>query len=287
MTYVIAGVSGHTGSVAADTLLSQGERVRVLVRDPSKGEPYRARGAEVAVADLLDTSALTAALRGAKGAFLLLPPVPTADDVVGHSLRVTESIATAVEAAGVPHVVFLSSIGAHLPSGTGPIRTVANAERRFASVRGTRFTFLRPAYFMENLGGSLGGIADSVFPTFLAEGRSFPMIATRDIGRIAARQLVEGPSADPVLELAGPVELSVGDIVRVVGEVVGKPIAPAVAPVAAMTDALVSFGVGRDLAGLYAEMTDTMNRGELVREGNHRFERGSTGLADVVRGMIG
>ena len=74
MTYVVAGVSGNTGRVAAQVLLDAGERVRVVVRDAAKGEAWRAKGAEVAVADLGDASALAAALSGAKGAYLLLPP---------------------------------------------------------------------------------------------------------------------------------------------------------------------------------------------------------------------
>src|SRR5579872_3482166 len=74
--YVIAGVSGNTGSVAANTLLSEGYAVRVLVRDPAKGDPWKAKGAEVAVADLYgDEGALARAFSGAKGVYVLLPPL--------------------------------------------------------------------------------------------------------------------------------------------------------------------------------------------------------------------
>src|SRR5262245_15999011 len=72
--YVIAGVTGNTGSVAALTLLAAKQPVRVIVRDAAKGEPWKARGAEVAVASLDDRAALTRALTGATGAYLLLPP---------------------------------------------------------------------------------------------------------------------------------------------------------------------------------------------------------------------
>ena len=56
MDYVIAGVSGNTGSVAAAALLDAGAKVRVVVRDAAKGAPWKARGAEVAVADLISHS---------------------------------------------------------------------------------------------------------------------------------------------------------------------------------------------------------------------------------------
>src|SRR5437016_5265158 len=71
--YVVAGVSGNTGKVVAETLLSQKKPVRVIVRDAAKGAAWKARGAEVAVAELDDVPALTKALAGAEGAYLLLP----------------------------------------------------------------------------------------------------------------------------------------------------------------------------------------------------------------------
>ena len=74
--FVIAGVTGNTGAVVADTLLPAKAPVRVIVRDAAKGAAWQAKGAEVAIADLADVPALTAALRGAQGAYLLVPPRP-------------------------------------------------------------------------------------------------------------------------------------------------------------------------------------------------------------------
>ena len=59
--YVIAGVSGRTGAVVADTLLSQGKQVRVIVRNAEKGAAWQKKGAEVAVAELGDVAAMTKA----------------------------------------------------------------------------------------------------------------------------------------------------------------------------------------------------------------------------------
>src|SRR6266576_2040536 len=74
MSFVVAGVSGNTGKVVAESLLAQKRGVKVVVRDSAKGEPWKAKGAEVAVADLGDADALARALRGAEGAYLLIPP---------------------------------------------------------------------------------------------------------------------------------------------------------------------------------------------------------------------
>lgn len=170
--FVIAGATGKTGSVTAETLLSRGKKVRVLVRDVAKGERWRAKGAEVAVASLDDAASLSAALTGAAGAYLLVPPDLTSTDYLAASRKRVDAIVRATEAAHVPHVVFLSSIGAQLDEGTGPIRAVAYGERRLAeSSAGS--TFVRAAAFLENWASVAGAIPHGKLPAFLPPDLAF------------------------------------------------------------------------------------------------------------------
>src|SRR5438046_9512437 len=120
--YVIAGVTGHTGRGVAETLLAQREKLRVIVRNAQQGEAWKQRGAEVTVAQLGDATAVAKALGGAKGAYLLVPPRYDADDMLGAQRPVIDALAEAVRKSGVPHVVLLSSLGAELNEGTGPIK---------------------------------------------------------------------------------------------------------------------------------------------------------------------
>src|SRR5688572_22031226 len=128
--FVIAGVSGHTGSVVANTLLAAGKPVRVIVRDAAKGEPWKAKGADVAVAQLDDRASLAAALKGATGAYLLSPPFGwTETNLPAGRKRFADAIVGAVNDATPGHVVFLSSIGAQHTSGTGPIQYLQPIEQ--------------------------------------------------------------------------------------------------------------------------------------------------------------
>ena len=136
--YTVAGVTGHTGRVVAETLLAKGLPTRVIVRDEKKGASWKGRGAEVAVADLADEATLTRALQGATGAYLLPPPVATTTDFVGSRARMFEAIGRAAVNARLPHLVFLSSIAAHLPKGTGPIVAAYMAERSCRKTRDRR-----------------------------------------------------------------------------------------------------------------------------------------------------
>src|SRR5580700_10933145 len=226
--YVVAGVSGNTGKVVADTLLRQKQPVRVLVRSADKGAPWKARGADVRVVGLDDVAALTAALEGAKGAYLLLPPQMSSIDARSDNARRTDGYVKSIHASGTPHVVFLSSIAAQHPRGTGPIGSVHDAEVALPK-SGATFTFVRAAYFQENLAGSLYGLANGVLPTFITPDRPIAMVATRDIGTTGAKARLEGPSAQhSVIELSGPREYSPNDVAAVLKRITGKELEVAI-----------------------------------------------------------
>ena len=133
--FLIAGVSGNTGKVVADTLLKAGKKVRVLVREASKAESWRARGAEVAVGSVEDAAALKKALAGATGAYLLVPPDVSNADVLARGKRVVDAYLAALQQSPVGHVAFLSSVGAHHAAGNGPIRIVHDAEQRMNTLK--------------------------------------------------------------------------------------------------------------------------------------------------------
>jgi uncharacterized protein YbjT (DUF2867 family) len=74
-TYAVTGITGRVGGVVARTLLDTGQSVRAVVRDAAKGVAWKERGCEVALADMKDAEALTAAFTGVSGVFVLIPAV--------------------------------------------------------------------------------------------------------------------------------------------------------------------------------------------------------------------
>src|SRR6202035_1761127 len=223
--FVVLGATGNTGKVVASTLLAQGKAVRAVVHDAAKGQAWKDKGVEVAVADVEDRAALERALHGAEGAYVLLPPALTSSQFRVDNDRRAKNIAAAIAAAGVGHVVLLSSIGAQHPDGTGTILSVHDAEATIggtlSAVGRTRaMTFLRAAYFMENWAVALQSVAQGILPTFLLADKAVPMVATRDIGRAAARLLAEGGRGTRIIDLAGPREYSPADVAAALGRVV-------------------------------------------------------------------
>src|SRR5688572_19207714 len=155
--YTVFGATGNTGKVVASQLLAQGKRVRAIVRDVRKAEPLRALGAELREADLWDSASLAQLLAGAQGAYVMLPPRADTPDLVETERLLTDALAKALAEARVPHVVLLSSVGAHQTDGTGPIVTTRYAERVLAEAT-PALSALRAAFFMENWRNALAAL---------------------------------------------------------------------------------------------------------------------------------
>ncbi|HWE31339.1 MAG TPA: NmrA family NAD(P)-binding protein [Polyangia bacterium] len=282
--FVISGASGNTGGAAAKALLAQGHAVRVIVRDAKKGEPWKQLGAEVAVAELDDAAALTAALRGADGVYAMLPPNHHADDLLALQATFITSWTAALAAAKPKHVVLLSSVGAELPGGTGPITAIHRLEAALAPLH-LPLTAVRAAYFMENWGAvAHPAKADGVLPSMLPLGRPVQMVATADIGRTVAEALVAGPAAGKVIELVGPREYTAEDVAAAFGRVLGRPIKLIAVPEAGIEPALLQSGMKPKMAALYREMIAAFRNGKLTFA---EPRRGRVELEEVVRGIVG
>lgn len=283
--FTIFGASGNTGAVVARDLLDRGQSVRVVARDPAKVADLAARGAEVVRGDVLDAASVAAALDGARGAYLLLPPDLASDDLLARNRRIADVYRDALVAKRTPHAVLLSSIGAQVPSGTGPIAGAHYSEQALAGATGTTVTFLRAAFFAENILAYAHPMKnDGVLPVFGggADFR-FPIVATQDIGRTAAALLLAPPSASEVVELSGPVEASYDDAAAAASRILGRTVKTANVPIDAMVPTLTGLGFSANVAGLFREMTEASAKGIVRWEGKGRAVRGTTTIEDVLR----
>ena len=202
--------------------------------------------------------------------------------------RLVAGFARAVKAAKVPHVVFLSSVGAQHESGTGPIRSVAEGERVLKTT-GAALTVVRAAYFVDNWAGVLGAAkADGVLPTFVPASLTFPQVATSDIGAVAARTLLEGPRGVRVIELAGPVDVSAEDVAAVLTRVLGRPVKPLPLPLEAVVPTFTQYGINPAFAELFREMYEGIISGRVdFEKRGTEFVRGTTSLEQTLRALAG
>jgi len=223
--YAIIGATGNIGSRVADLLIASGEKVRLISRDAARLQHYVERGAATAVGDLTDAKFLTETFRGARAVFTMIPPSNRAPNFRAYQDVVGISTATAVMNAGVTHVVNLSSQGADLPRGTGPILGLRAQEERLNGLRGVAVLHLRPTYFMENLLGSIPLIHEQgIAGTALRADQKFAMIATRDIAeRVAGHLLERNFIGKSYRDLLGQRDLTMQEAFTVIGRRIGIP----------------------------------------------------------------
>jgi uncharacterized protein YbjT (DUF2867 family) len=283
--FVIAGVSGHVGSVAANELLARKKGVKVVVRDAAKGAPWAKKGAEVAVGRLEDAEFLAGALKGAEGFFVLLPPNFGASDFYGDQRKTSDAIAAAVKKSGVPHVVLLSSVGADLSSGNGPIRGLNYLENALRAT-GVTLSAIRAGYFQENVGNSLAPARQAgIFPNFMASADApVPMIATKDIGMLAAQLLADKSGKSENVDLHGPA-YSIRQVAEKLGAALKKPLKIVDIPPAGWVDAMKQGGIPQNIAEVFAEMYAGFASGAIKPKGD-RLVQGKTEIDEVIRAVV-
>ena len=263
--YVILGASGNTGSIVGESLLSKGKKVRVVGRDAARLQRFVRRGAEAFTAELSDAAALTEAFRGARAAYLLLPPITSRED----QERESDAIAKAATESGLPYALYLSSYGAHVPEGTGPVTGLHSSEQKLNAISGLNVLHLRAAYFMENNLAAIGMIqAIGRFGHALLPDLKLPMIATRDVGDYAAQRLVDLDfSGKQTRELLGERDLSMTEATGVIARGIGKPDLRYVQfSYDQMQQALTQMGFSPKKAAVYIEMFKAINEGVLAAQ---------------------
>ncbi len=286
--YVVTCATSRTGSKVARLLLDAGRKVRAVVRNPERSGALRTLGAEVVAADYRDLPALTAALEGARAAYVIPPPLPvTATGHHAYRVQCTEGAAQAISMAKVPYVVSLSSFAAQHKEGTGMIKSCHTAEKILDSIAGTSVTHLRPSFFLENWAAQIPMVKKGILPSFLGPlDKPFTMVGTNDIAVTAARLMLEPREGRRVVELTGARDVSVAEIARAFGDLVGHEVKPALAPVETMAETLAGMGFSRETADNYQELFAAMMTGHVALEGAVPLERGAFGLSYTLGAML-
>ncbi len=258
----VMGATGHTGNRIVRTLLKEGEKVRALGRSENKLADARNAGAEIRAGDAADPKFLTEAFRSSDAVYTLIPPDAHSDNYRAKQDTAGEAIVKAIRDSGVRYAVFLSSIGADLEAGTGPIAGLHAQEERLRKLKDVHVLILRAGFFFENFYEMLGLIKQQgINGGAVAPDVPVPMIATRDIADAAAKALkARNWNGVVVRELLGQRDLTQLEATRILGEQIGKPGLRYVQfPYADFTAALVQMGVSQNVAGLYTEMAGALN----------------------------
>jgi uncharacterized protein YbjT (DUF2867 family) len=282
--YAITGITGQVGGAVAHKLLAAGKTVRAVVRDAAKGASWVGRGCELARAEMNDVAAMTAAFRGTEGVFILMPSNFDPSPGFTETQAIVDDLYEALAAARPGKVVCISTIGAqatefNLLNQLGMLET---SLRRLAMP----VTFLRPAWFMENAAWDIAPAkADGIVPSYLQPlDKPVPMIATADIGRLAADLLQQDWTGHRVVELEGPARISPNDIAAAMTRVLKRDVRMEVVPRDTWESGFRAQGMRHPEPRM--RMLDGFNEGWIEFEQPGTVLKGSTTIDTVLTDLV-
>ena len=284
--FVIMGATGQVGGAALDALKRRDARVRAVARDPSRAAHL---GVGTVRGEASDAASLAAAFAGAEAAFVMLVPPPQAADVLAEARAIARAIADAVRSARVPHLVALSSAGAHLAQGNGVVQALHDFEEALAGAAPS-IVFLRPGNFMENWAAVLPAAQDAgVLPSALMplDARR-DTVSVEDVGRTVADLLFEPRPGARIVNLVGPAEYSPADAAAILSKLLGKEVAAVPSSREETVAGLLAAGLGVDYANRLADLNDAINAGRMeLPVGIGEMRRGSVTLEAALRRLAG
>ena len=283
--FAVMGITGNVGGEVARNLLAAKVPVRGVVREVSKSGVWAQCGCELATADINDATALSAAFKGAEGVFVLVPP--SFDPLPGfpEARAIAAALRAALDAARPGRVVYLSTIGAQaIQQNLLTQHTLIEQALRESPVP---ITFLRPGWFMENSSWDVApAIESGVIPSFLQPlDKPFPMVATADIGRVAAELLRETWNGHRTVELEGPHRVTPNEIGATFARLLGRPVRMEVVSRETWEPLFKSQGMKNPTPRI--RMVDGFNEGWIEFEsGEAGSRKGKVSLETVLQNLL-
>ncbi len=281
--FAVTGITGKVGAAVARSLLSADQPVRAVVRDRSRSAPWAQLGCDIAVADLSDTEALTAAFAGTAGVFAMVPPVFDPAPGFPEAMGFINPLCAALARAKPARVVALSTVGADAPQ-PNLLNVLGRMEDALGSLP-MPVAFLRAAWFMENAAWDIDSAMSGLIQSYLQPlDRAVPMVSTDDVGRAAAALLQERWEGKRVVELEGPQRVSPNALAAAFAKALGTPVRAEVVPREQWESIFRAQGMRNPtpriqmIEGFNAGWIDFADRGAHARKGSISIDQAITTL---------
>lgn len=266
MKYVITGGAGNISKPVTLALLKANHDVTVIGRNADNLKELTDAGAKAAIGSVDDLSFVTNVFQQADAVYTMVPPTYQASDWKEHIARIGQIYADAIKVSGVKFVVNLSSIGAHLPDGVGPVSGLHRVENALNTLSGVQVKHLRPAYFYNNLLANVGMIKGMgiIGANFTAAEGKFPIVSPADIAEAAVEELIQLHFTGNSVRYVISDEVSTSQIASVLGAAIGKPDLAWIQ----FTDeqalgGMIQAGLPEEVAKNYAEMNHSIQTGDM------------------------
>jgi uncharacterized protein YbjT (DUF2867 family) len=265
MNYVITGSLGHISKPIVEKLIAGGHHVTVVTSKEDRRNEIEKMGAKAAVGNVADLDFLKNTFSGADAVYTMVPPHWGASDWKKHIASVGANYAEAIISAGVKKVVNLSSIGAHMPDGCGPVSGLYHVEQALNGLDGVDVVHLRPGFFFYNFLGNVGMVKNMGIIGSNYEADTHMVLAdTSDIADHASNYLLDPNFIGKSTHYVVSDERKSAEVAGVLGQAVGKPELPWIAfkdedALGGMTQS----GLSHEVASNYVEMGTALRSGNM------------------------
>ncbi|MDQ0638556.1 uncharacterized protein YbjT (DUF2867 family) [Pedobacter sp. W3I1] len=265
MKITLTGSTGNITKPLAEILVAKGHEVKIISSKPDRAEEIKSLGAIPLIGSVSDTEFLKEAFSGADAIYTMVPPNFAAPKFRAYIKSIGENYAVAIKESRVKKVVNLSSLGADLPDGTGPIAGLYDVENIFATLNGVDVKHLRAGYFYINFLANIDMVkhANILGSNFGADAK-LVLVHPRNIAEVAAEVLESNFTGKTIQYVASDDENTPADVAKVLGTAIGKPELPWIE--FSDEDAfngMVGAGLPEEIAKNYVEMGDAIRSNKL------------------------
>ncbi len=288
MNYVITGGAGNISAPLVKKLLAAGKRVTVVGRNADNLKELTQAGATAAIGSVEDVDFLTRTFKDADAIYTMIPPKWDAPQWKKYIGKIGENFATAIKGSRVKHVVNLSSIGAHLPDGVGPVSGLYLAEGALNKLEHVNILHLRPSYFYQNLLSNIGLIkhAGIMGGNFAVDNNKFLIVDPQDISAVAFEELTALKFTGHSVRYIVSDEVSTDAVAKTIGRAIGKPELPWVKfEDEQALQGMLQAGLSKEVAENYTEMGVALHTGKMTEDywKNRTGNLGKVKLDDFAR----
>ena len=270
MKYVVIGSLGNVSKPLAEKLIAAGHSVTVVSSNAEKIEQIAAMGAIPAIGSVEDVVFLTKTFNGADAVYIMVPPYFGARDWKQYIALTGKNYAQAIKSSGVRNVVNLSSVGAHMSEGCGPVSGLHFVEETLNDLEGVNVVHLRAGIFYFNYLSSIGMIKEmgSMGGNY-GKDTKLVLVHPDDIADAAAEELKNLSFKGKFIRYVASDEKTAGEVASTLGKAIGRPDLSWVEFKDEETmAALLQAGLPEEIATNYTEMGNAMRSGEIFSEYN-------------------
>jgi uncharacterized protein YbjT (DUF2867 family) len=270
MKYVVTGSLGNVSKPLAEKLVAAGHDVTVVSSKAEKAAQIEALGAKTAIGSVEDIGFLTKTFTGADAVYTMVPPNFGSGNWKQYIAGIGENYADAIKASGVKNVVNLSSIGAHMPEGCGPVSGLYFVEKALNDLDGVNVKHLRPGFFYTNLMSNIGMIKHmGIMGGNYGEDAKMVLVHPSDIADVAAEELQNLSFSGKSIRYITSDEKTTNEVAAILGKAIGKPEISWINFNDKDTlGGMLQMGVPEEIARNYAEMGSAMRSGEMAKDYN-------------------